>query len=226
MSGVSRSIVSTPTLGMLLRMLLAVWIGSVLFAGAMARAQAVEPQLAGAELVAALKSGGLVILMRHMSTDSVAPEDGTHTDTDCSTQRNLDERGRQEATSVGEAVKSLGLPIGNVFTSPYCRCVDTGMLVFGKATKVDELAVFDVLTGAAKEERAKMIRGMLNTPPEPNTNDVLITHTGSLLYTFGLQTRPEGIAHMFRPAEYGAPVYVGRVTPEQWRELAGAVPGT
>jgi hypothetical protein len=98
------------------------------------------------------------------------------------------------------------------------------MLVFGKAEERDELAVFDVLTGAAKEARAKQIRDMLNTAPEPHTNSVLITHTGTLLYTFGLQTRPEGIAHVFRPAEYGPPGYIGRVTPDDWSQLAGAEP--
>ena len=141
------------------------------------------------------------------------------------TQRNLDTRGRQEATQVGEAIKALGVPIGAVLTSPYCRCVDTAMLVFGKAEEREELAVFDVLTGAAKEARAKQIRDMLNTAPEPQMNSVLITHTGTLLYTFGLQTRPEGIAHVFRPAEYGPPGYIGRVTPEDWSQLAAAAAG-
>ncbi len=225
MDGISCSMTSMTS--MLLRTLLTLLtllIGLILFIAPMAGAQAVEPQLSGPELVAALKNGGLVILMRHMSTDSVAPEEGTHEDTDCATQRNLDAHGRQQATSVGEAIKSLGIPIDTVMTSPYCRCVDTGMLVFGKATQTDDLGVFAGLTGSAKEDRAKLVRGLLNKPPETNTNDVLITHTGALLYTFGLQTRPEGIAHVFRPAEYGAPVYVGRVSPEQWLELAGAVP--
>ncbi len=201
---------------------LAVSIGSILFGANLAAGQALEPQLEGAELIEALQAGGLVILMRHMSTDSVVPDESTFSQTDCSTQRNLDADGLEQATAVGAAIKSLEIPIGDVLTSPYCRCVDTGDLVFGKATPQDQLAVFDVLTGDAKAERAKSIRGMLNTPPQGPGNTVLITHAGALLYTFGLQTRPEGIVHVFRPAAYGPPGYLGRIAPEQWIAMAAA----
>jgi hypothetical protein len=108
-------------------------------------------------------------------------------------------------------------------TSPYCRCVDTGKLAFGKGTPSEDLAVFDELSGPDKEERGKLIRRLLNTAPTDGFNTVMITHTGTLLYTFGLQTRPEGIAHIFRPAEFGNAVYLGRVSPKQWSTLASSM---
>ena len=85
----------------------------------------------------------------------------------------------------------------------------------------EELSVFDELSGADKDARGKLIRRLLNTPPPENQNTVLITHTGTLLYSFGLQTTPEGITHIFRPAEFGQAIYVGRVTPNEWADLAG-----
>jgi phosphohistidine phosphatase SixA len=185
--------------------------------------QALQPQLEGQELVGALQKGGLVILMRHMSTDSFVPGAGAHDDGDCASQRNLDEPGRQEAREVGAAFKTLGIPVGTVLTSPYCRCVETGKLAFGKGTASEDLAVFDELSGSEKEARGKLIRKLLNTAPTDGHNTVLITHTGTLLYSFGLQTRPEGIAHVFRPAEFGNAIYLGRVTPEQWSTLAGSM---
>ena len=184
--------------------------------------QALQPQLEGQKLVEALRKGGLVILMRHMSTDSLAPAEGTHNDQDCASQRNLDEHGRQTARNVGAAVESLGIPIGLVLTSPYCRCIDTGKLAFGKGTVSEDLAAFDEVSGAEKESKAKLVRKLLNTAPTDGSNTVLITHTGTLLYTFGLQTRPEGIAHVFRPADFGNAIYLGRVTPEEWPVLAGS----
>ncbi len=123
---------------------------------------------------------------------------------------------------MGAAFASLAIPVGEVLTSPYCRCVDTGKLAFGKGTTSPDLAVFDELPAPEKEARGKLIRKMLNTPPANALNTVLITHTGTLLYTFGLQTRPEGIAHIFRPAEFGNAIYLGRVTPEEWSTLATA----
>jgi phosphohistidine phosphatase SixA len=185
--------------------------------------QALQPMMEGRELIETLRGGGLVILMRHMSTDSFVPGEGTHDDQDCASQRNLDERGKREAKEVGAAFKSLGIPVGSVLTSPYCRCVDTGKLAFGKGTPSEDLAVFDELSGPEKETRGKLIRKLLNTAPDSGHNTVLITHTGTLLYTFGLQTQPEGIAHIFRPAEFGNAIYLGRVTPEQWSALAGSM---
>lgn len=185
--------------------------------------QALQPRLEGPELVEALRQGGLVILMRHMSTDSYVPGEGTHDDQDCASQRNLDEQGRQAAKDVGAAFKSLNIPVGAVLTSPYCRCVDTGKLAFGKGTPSRDLAVFDELSAPEKEARGKLIRKLLNTAPADGRNTVMITHTGTLLYSFGLQTRPEGIAHVFRPAEFGNAIYLGRVNPEEWTALASSI---
>jgi phosphohistidine phosphatase SixA len=179
--------------------------------------------LEGPELIEALRQGGLVILMRHMSTDSYVPGEGAHDDQDCASQRNLDEQGRQAAKDVGVAFKSLKIPVGTVSTSPYCRCVDTGKLAFGKGTPSQDLAVFDELPASEKEARGKLIRKLLNTAPVDGRNTILITHTGTLLYSFGLQTRPEGIAHVFRPAEFGNAIYLGRVTPEEWSALASSM---
>jgi phosphohistidine phosphatase SixA len=185
--------------------------------------QALQPRLEGRALIEALREGGLVILLRHMSTDSFVPGEGAHDDQDCASQRNLDERGRQEAKGIGAAFKSLGVPVGEVLTSPYCRCVDTGKLAFGKGTTSEDLAVFDELSGVEKEARGKLIRKLLNTAPAEGRNTIMITHTGTLLYSFGLQTQPEGIAHIFRPAEFGNAIYLGLVTPEQWSALASAM---
>jgi phosphohistidine phosphatase SixA len=185
--------------------------------------QALQPRLEGRALIEALREGGLVVLFRHMSTDSFVPEEGTRDDQECASQRNLDERGKQEARDVGVAFKSLGIPVGAVLTSPYCRCVDTGKLAFGKGTPSEDLAVFDELPGPEKEARGKLIRKLLNTTPADGRNTIMITHTGTLLYSFGLQTRPEGIAHVFRPAEFGNAIYLGRVIPTQWSELAAAM---
>jgi phosphohistidine phosphatase SixA len=188
-----------------------------------AQNQALQPRLEGPELIDALRRGGLVILMRHMSTDSHVPAEGTHDDQDCTSQRNLDERGRQEAKDVGMAFKRLKIPVGTVSTSPYCRCVDTAKLAFGQGTPSQDLAVFDELSGPEKEARGKLIRKLLNTKPADGRNTIMITHTGTLLYSFGLQTQPEGIAHVFRPAEFGNAIYLGRVTPEEWSALADSM---
>lgn len=185
--------------------------------------QALEPSLEGEALVGALKQGGYVLLMRHAATEPVAIDPGQFNLRDCATQRNLSDHGREMARSMGKAFAALAIPIGQVFSSPYCRCLDTGKLAFGRVTESELLSVWDTLSVEEKSKRGGEVRGLLATAPPPGANAVLITHTGTLLYSFGLKTRPEGIAHVFRPVA-GIATYVGSLTPDQWFALAGITP--
>jgi broad specificity phosphatase PhoE len=51
----------------------------------------------------------------------------------CATQRNLSERGRREAWALGTALQAGGVAIGPVWSSRWCRCLDTARLAFGHA---------------------------------------------------------------------------------------------
>jgi phosphohistidine phosphatase SixA len=184
--------------------------------------QELVPRLAGPELAAALAQGGHVILVRHMSTERT-PDKLSGVDlADCSTQRNLSDEGRRQASDLGRAFQKLGIPVGDVLVSPYCRCVETGKLAFGKGQVSDVLSIWDELSLEDKTERGVEIRRLLDTPPQPGTNTVLITHTGNLLWSFGLDSRPEGLAHVFKPTglSLGRASYVGKITPDEWRSLA------
>ncbi|MDJ0851025.1 MAG: histidine phosphatase family protein [Myxococcota bacterium] len=186
------------------------------------RGQALKPRLEGPALLGALQKGGYVILMRHTSTEHVAPDPAFFDVADCDTQRNLSEQGRSEAKRVNEATKKLGIRIGDVLSSPYCRCLETGRLAFGRAEAAEILSVFDRLPPLEKEERGAALRKLLGTKPaQAGTNTVLITHTGTLLYTFGLDTKPEGVAHVFEPGPAGIPLYVGKLEPGDWLQGAG-----
>jgi phosphohistidine phosphatase SixA len=192
----------------------------------LAQGQALQPQLAGRELVEALAEGGYVILMRHAATDRFVADPDQFDLADCATQRNLSEEGRRQATLIGRSFEKLGIEVSRVLTSPYCRCVDTAKLAFGRLEKSEALAAVDDLTYPERDARGMQIRQMLGTAPAAGTNTVLITHTGNLLYSFGLQARPEGIAHVFRPAEIGPAPYVGTMLPDEWPALAGIASGT
>ncbi|MEL6736211.1 MAG: histidine phosphatase family protein [Pseudomonadota bacterium] len=49
--------------------------------------------------------------------------------TDCSTQRNLDGRGRAQASSIGKALSEAGMSFDRVLTSQWCRCRETASLL-------------------------------------------------------------------------------------------------
>jgi phosphohistidine phosphatase SixA len=182
--------------------------------------QALTPRLEGPALIDALQKGGLTILMRHMSTEPVAPNPESFDVEDCTTQRNLSEAGREQARRIAAAIAKLGIRISLVAASPYCRCLETARLAFGRVEVSEILSVGDDLSFEEKHQRGRAVRELLAKNPEPGTNAVLITHTGTLLYSFGLDSRPEGIAHVFQPGPAGTSVYLGSLVPEDWPRLA------
>jgi phosphohistidine phosphatase SixA len=48
---------------------------------------------------------------------------------DCSTQRNLSQQGRDQATRIGQAFRDRGHAFDVVLTSQWCRCRDTAYLL-------------------------------------------------------------------------------------------------
>ena len=84
------------------------------------------------EVAKLLREGGAVIAFRH----ALAP--GTFDPPDfkpgvCSTQRNLSEEGRAQARRIGDWFRQRGLKPALVRSSPWCRCLDTATLAFGRA---------------------------------------------------------------------------------------------
>ena len=79
---------------------------------------------------AALVAGGHVALIRHGNAPPGYGGDppGFRID-DCTTQRNLDELGRQQARALGEAFLGHGVLVGRILSSPWCRCLETARLM-------------------------------------------------------------------------------------------------
>lgn len=77
---------------------------------------------------AALRQGGIV-LFRHANAPGGGDPAGMRIG-DCTTQRNLDDRGRAQARSIGEAFRSRGIAVGRVLTSQWCRARETAELAF------------------------------------------------------------------------------------------------
>ncbi len=181
-----------------------------------------EPQ--GADLAEELQSGGLVLMMRHAAT---TPEQDRAEDvdlSDCSTQRGLSEEGRRQAAAIGEAFRDLQIPVGQVLSSPYCRCVDTGRLAFGEVEIAPVLSSWDGLPAGEQAVRGAKVRAMLNTPPATGENTILITHSSNLMWSLGLDAEPEGLVHVFRPTDLGHAIHLGRVRPAEWGALTQGAP--
>ena len=87
-----------------------------------------------AALLSALRAGGYVLYFRHTATDFGQNDEKMTGFEDCANQRNLTDGGRADARAIGAAIRSLGIPIGDVLASPFCRTRETAELIFGRAT--------------------------------------------------------------------------------------------
>ncbi|MBO6758354.1 MAG: histidine phosphatase family protein [Roseibium sp.] len=74
-------------------------------------------------------SDGDIVLFRH----ALAPGTGDPNDFrlgDCTTQRNLNDAGREDARRIGAAFVKVEIGVGRVLTSQWCRCRETADLAF------------------------------------------------------------------------------------------------
>ena len=135
--------------------------------------------LADEKLWSLLKAGGQVVLIRHtVTTPGAGDPPGMRLD-ECSTQRNLTDAGRAHARRIGEAFRSRGIPVERVLSSPWCRCLETAELAFGKAEVSDALSN---LFGRPenREKQVKQLQSLIASRPTGG-NLVLVTH-GSTIY--------------------------------------------
>ncbi|HYC37468.1 MAG TPA: histidine phosphatase family protein [Usitatibacter sp.] len=124
-----------------------------------------------------LRQGGLVLLMRHASTQPGLGDPPGYRLDDCRSQRNLSPAGLEEARRVGEKLRSERVPIGRVYSSPWCRCRDTAIAAFGRAEDWEPLSsIFDFPERERDfSERVRKRIGVLGRKPSRD-NVVMVTH--------------------------------------------------
>src|SRR5690242_12366673 len=92
---------------------------ALLITTAVARAAIVHAsELKDSALLAVLRHGGCVILMRHASAPDARPTARTAAPGNGNRERQLDGEGLADARAMGVALKRLGIPIGEVMSSP------------------------------------------------------------------------------------------------------------
>ena len=148
-------------------------------------------------LLEALREGGFVIYFRHAATDTAADQNVDLAY--CSTQRNLSERGRDQAAEIGAGFAALGIPVGEVRSSEFCRTRETAELAFGEVTLDPMLTPLPEDSPEDKAAKAKAMRELLSRPPVPGTNRVVVGHQSNIASVLPDLELDEGEAAVFLP---------------------------
>jgi len=176
-------------------------------------------------IAASLRAGGNVILVRHGATFSDQADTEPFNLADVSKQRNLNDKGKELARAFGAAIRSAGVPVGEVYTSQFNRAYETAVLAGFQdiETTADLTEGGLVVTPDENTRRAKALRDMLATTPEVGKNNILVTHKPNIVDALGkdwFDVR-EGEASIFKP-EGGKYRLLARVQMEDWPMIAAA----
>jgi phosphohistidine phosphatase SixA len=174
---------------------------------------------AAPELLAALRKGGYVLYFRHAATDFSQNDEKMKSYEDCADQRNLIDKGRADARAAGAAIRDLGIPVGRVLASPFCRTVETARRLFGRAEKMTE--VRGGPTAPAGSDRYAQLKRILETPVHEESNLVVVSHGNPFYSVAGPPYLAEGEAAVIRPLGTDFEI-VSRVTIDRWAALNSA----
>lgn len=182
-----------------------------------------------------LRWGGYVIVFRHgattadQNTDAMGnpnanPVSNPAGGEAAAGERQLNEKGRAQAESIGGSMRKLGIPVGMVLTSPLQRAVDTGMLMtFGEVQTVPDLAEAGAaLPPEETDRRAQALRILVALHPPVDSNLVIISHKPNIVDAFGKDWSDvrEGEASVFEPDGEGGFKLIVRVQADEWAQLS------
>lgn len=168
------------------------------------------------ELVQRLQQGGYVVYMRHAMTDTQQRDQPELVLEDCSTQRNLAEAGRQQARVIAQAFARLHIAVGQVYSSPFCRCLETAKLAFGQFKQRNILYFAVGVNESMRHHQGLQLQQMLDTPPAAGQNTVIVSHTANLQEAVSIWPASEGVMHVFKPSGIGALEHLGAIPAQAW----------
>ena len=127
------------------------------------------------KLLNQLEDGGKLIFIRH----AYAPGNGDPNNfnlNDCSTQRNLNKEGREQAQQIGKFFKKNNIEIEKVLSSEWCRCKETAKIAFKNFSTNNFLNSFYSSKYAKnKDKQIKALNDYIRKF-QSDKNLILITH--------------------------------------------------
>jgi phosphohistidine phosphatase SixA len=162
------------------------------------------------------------LVVRHASSPRETPDRRSANPDNVNLERQLDERGRETATTMGEAIRALKIPIGAVLTSPAYRAQETVRLARlpNPQPQVELGDGGQSMQGVTQSQTAWLKKKVREFPR--GTNTILVTHLPNMSGAFPQWTAglADGETLVFGPDAHGAAMVVARIKIEQWPHLS------
>ena len=134
---------------------------------------------------------GNVLFIRH----ALAPGFGDPQNfdlNDCSTQRNLDGEGREQAFRIGEKIKAARIKFSKIYSSQWCRCLETAEYMnLGEITVEPGLNSF-FQEIVPKDKTLDRLRKRLESVEEKQELVLMITHQVTITAVTGITVSSGG----------------------------------
>jgi phosphohistidine phosphatase SixA len=136
----------------------------------------------------ALKQGGKVVLIRHAAVDR---EFGSPfvLDESCLSERNLNDKGVQQAKTIGKLFIKHQVAVDEVWSSEHCRTKDTAANAFKDVQISKTLRLTRALPAEEAKHRLEQTRDWIGNYRAQN-NLVLVSHRPNILELTGLNLQP------------------------------------
>src|SRR6516165_7805278 len=158
--------------------------------GVFALAGFAVPQRAAADdadVVRALRAGGLVVAVRHGATFPDQADTDPFNFDNIAAQRNLNDKGKALAKAFGDGIRQAAVPVDKVYTSKFNRAYETAVVAgFKNIEKTADLTEGGLIVSPNENNRrADAFRKMIATPPKAHTVTILITHQPNIVAALG-----------------------------------------
>jgi broad specificity phosphatase PhoE len=152
-----------------------------------------------------------VALLRHAEAPGAGDPPGFRLD-DCATQRTLSAEGKAQARRIGEAFRRVGTPVEHVYSSQWCRCLETAQLLgLGPVSPLTVLNSFFTQDPDRRERQTAELRAWLDDR-RPRGSLVLVTHQVNITALTGIFPA-SGEAVVVKLLSGGEVEVVGRIPP-------------
>jgi phosphohistidine phosphatase SixA len=175
-------------------------------------------------LLSALRHGGCVILMRHASSPDSLPSARTAAAGNRNLERQLDGDGLADARAMGDALRQMGIPIGEVMSSPTFRARET-IAAAGLRSPQTFAQLGDAghsMSRRAVASWSNWLRQMVARQPPAGANALIVTQMPNISDAYGrlASALKAGGALIFRPDGHGNAHMLAVMQIGDWKQLA------